>query len=83
MWGLHNTLAMNVVHFPAGQAKGRSIGFHRAQARIAESPSINVELRLAQGDDIAFELDTNAIGGAGGAVYRETEIVIGWFGEDG
>jgi hypothetical protein len=81
VWGLHGALALNVVHFPAGQTKGKSIAFHRTQRGALEPPNIDVELHLNEGDDVAFELDTNAIGGGGGAVLRETEITIGWFGE--
>jgi hypothetical protein len=80
-WGLHAVLAMNVVHFPAGQPKGTSIGFHRTQRGAAEPPNINADLRMNEGDDIAIELDTNATGGGGGAGYHDFEVTIGWFGE--
>ena len=81
LWGLHNTLALNVVHFPAGQTKGTSIAFDRAQRRVADPPKIEVEVRLAEGDDVAFELDTNATGGGGGAAYLDVDLQIGWFGQ--
>jgi len=80
-WGLHNTLAMNIAHFPAGQTKGKSLAFHRAQARVADNPNIEVKVRLNEGDDLAFLFDTNATGGGGGASYRDLDIVVGWFGE--
>jgi lysophospholipase L1-like esterase len=81
VYGLHSAIALNVVHFPAGQPKGKSIAFHRTQRGIVETPNIDVEVRLNEGDDVAFELDTNAIGGGGAAVYREAEITVGWFGQ--
>jgi hypothetical protein len=81
MWGLHASMALNVVHFPAGQTKGTSIAFHRTQARIAEPPNLEVDVRLGAGDEVAFQVDTNAVGGGGGAVFRDTMITIGWFGE--
>jgi hypothetical protein len=80
-WGLHRALAMNVAHFPVGQDLGTSIAFHRTQAGIGERVNLTAELRCAAGDDLAFMLDSNALGGGGGAVYRETEISVGWFGE--
>jgi hypothetical protein len=81
VWGLHNQIVLNVVHFPAGQAKGKSIAFHRTQRGALQAPNIEVEVRMNEGDDLAFELDTNATGGGGGAVYREADLSIGWFGE--
>jgi lysophospholipase L1-like esterase len=81
LWGLHGALAMNVSHFRKGEPRGGSVAFHRTQRGIIEPPDVNAELRLAEGDEVAFQLDTNATGGGGGAVLRETEIVLGWFGE--
>jgi len=81
IWGLHRSLAMNVVHFPAGQTKGTSLGYHRTQNRLSDKPNLEIEVRLNEGDDIAFELDTNATTGGGGASYAELDLTIGWFGE--
>lgn len=81
LWGLHNALAMNVVRFPAGQTKGTSIAFHRTRAGVAETPKIEIDLALNEGDDLAFQLDTNATGGGGGAAYLEVDLAIGWFDE--
>lgn len=81
IWGLHNVLATNIVHFPAGKTKGTSIAFHRTPKRLAEPPDIEVEVQLNEGDDLAFQLDTNAIGGGGGAAYMELDLRIGWFGD--
>ncbi|HEV2296194.1 MAG TPA: SGNH/GDSL hydrolase family protein [Tepidisphaeraceae bacterium] len=81
LWGLHKSLALNIVHFPAGQTKGKSIGFHRTQTGIAERPKIELEVQLSEGDDLAFQLDTNATGGGGGAALLDVELTIGWFGE--
>jgi hypothetical protein len=81
VWGLHGMIALNVVHFPAGQTKGKSVAFHRTQRGALEPPNIEVEVRMNEGDDLAFELDTNATGGGGGAAYREADLSIGWFGE--
>lgn len=81
LWGLHKVVAMNIVHFPAGQTKGESIGFHRTQTRIVEPPNIQVQVQLEEGDDLAFQIDTNATGGGGGAAYLELDLTIGWFGE--
>jgi hypothetical protein len=81
VWGLHNQIVLNVVHFPADQAKGKSIAFHRTQRGALQAPNIEVEVRMNDGDDLAYELDTNATGGGGGAVYREADLSIGWFGE--
>ena len=81
VWGLHGMIALNVVHFPAGQPKGKSLAFHRTQRGALEPANIEFEVQLSAGDDIAFEIDTSATGGGGGAVYRETDITIGWFGE--
>lgn len=80
MWGLHKVIAMNVVHFPAAQTKGKSIAFHRTQVGAIERPNIEVEVRLNEGDDLAFQLDTNATGGGGGAAYLDVDLTIGWFG---
>jgi lysophospholipase L1-like esterase len=80
IWGLHNSLAMNIVHFPSGQTKGTSIGYHRTQTRLSDKPNVEIEVTLAEGDDIAFEIDTNALTGGGGAAYTGIDLTIGWFG---
>jgi hypothetical protein len=78
---MHRTLALNIVHIPAGQTKGTSVAFDRAVRRAAEPVRMEFEVRLAEGDDLAFELDTNATGGGGGAAYLDMDLQIGWFGE--
>jgi len=81
VWGLHGMIGLNVVQFPAGQTKGKSVAFHRTQRGALEPPNLDFEVQLGAGDELAFELDTNATGGGGGAVYRDADLSIGWFGE--
>jgi lysophospholipase L1-like esterase len=82
LFGFHTALAVNVIHFSAGSDSGRSIAYHQTRAPFAEPPDIEREITLAEGDEIAVALDTNALSGGGGAVYRDVMLNIGYFGHD-
>jgi hypothetical protein len=80
-WGLHRAIAMNVVHFPKDQTKGKSIVVHRTELNHNLDLLLQEEVRLDEGDELAFCVDANAAAVGGGAMFRNVVLKVGYFGE--
>lgn len=71
------SVALNVVHFPAEENRGRSVAFHTSSKAAMQPFLKTAELPMRAGDDLAFEFLVRDIGG--GASYTGITIRVGCF----
>lgn len=77
LWSHHQRLGLNLVHFPWGEATGRSLAFAATSVQERQPPALAGVVALAAGEILAACLDADASSGGGGATLEGFSIRVG------
>jgi len=79
IWGGHSKLMLNLLHFPKGQARGRSLYTFATDAKHKRAPVINQLVTLRAGDELALVCHSDGRSSSSGAILSAYRFKVGYF----